>query len=117
MTDQSPSPYPSRSRVPWIVLCAGVPAALVLVASQISIFIIQPIGALPEGKTLIISRMTNTKFIDSADAICERTQGGVSLFCRIGAMGGTLKNAKIYMRLPYMEWLYLASTGGKTYDQ
>lgn len=117
MTEHSPPSNPIRTLVPWLMLCAGVPAALILVASQISIFVIQPIGALPEGKTLIISRMTNTKFIDSADAICERTQGGVSLFCRIGAMGGTLKNAKIYMRLPYMEWLYLASTGGKTYGQ
>jgi len=89
--------------------------ALAVVASQITIFVIQPIGALPEGSTLVISRMSNTNLIDSADAICERTQGGVSLFCRIGAMGGTLKNAKIYFRLPYLHWLYVISTGGKEY--
>ncbi len=106
-----------RNIIPWIVLCVGLPLALAAVASEITIFTIQPIGALPEGKTLIISKMSNTKFIDSADAICNRTQGGVSLLCRAGAMGGTLKNAKVYMRLPYMEWLYLASTGGKRYDQ
>lgn len=117
MTDHSPPSNRIRKLVPWIMLCGGVPAALIILAGQITIFTIQPIGALPEGKTLIISRMTNTKFIDSADAICERAHGGVSLFCRIGAMGATLKNAKIYMRLPYMEWLYLASTRGKTYGQ
>lgn len=96
--------------------CAGLPLLLFAAASQVTIFVIQPIGALPEGKTLIISRMSNTKFIDSADAICERKQGGVSLFCRIGAIGGTLKNAKIYAKIPYMHWLYQISTGRKEYD-
>jgi len=102
---------------PWVMACVGLPLLLFAAASQVTIFVIQPIGALPEGKTLIISRMSNTKFIDSADAICERTQGGVSLICRIGAMGGALKNAQIYARLPYMRWLYEISTGGKKYDR
>ena len=90
---------------------------MIVAATQVTIFVIQPIGAVPEGKTLVISRMSNTKFIDSADAICERTQGGVSLFCRLGALGGTLKNAHIYLRLPYMQWLYQISTNGKDYDR
>lgn len=100
---------------PWIMASLGLPILLFAAASQVTIFVIQPIGALPEGKTLVISRMSNTKFIDSADAICERTQGGVSLICRIGAMGGTLKNAQVYARMPYMHWLYQISTGGKEY--
>jgi hypothetical protein len=98
---------------PWIMASLGLPILLFAAASQVTIFVIQPIGALPEGKTLVISRMSNTKFIDSADAICERTQGGVSLICRIGAMGGTLKNARVYARMPYIHWLYQISTGGK----
>ena len=101
----------------WVVACVGIPVILIAVASQVTIFVIQPIGALPEGKTLVISRMSNTRFVDSADAICERTQGGVSILCRLGAMAGTLKNAQIYMRLPYMHWLYQISTGGKEYDR
>jgi hypothetical protein len=100
---------------PWIMASLGLPILLFAAASQVTIFVIQPIGALPEGKTLVISRMSNTKFIDSADAICERTQGGVSLICRIGAMGGTLKNARVYARMPYIHWLYQISTGGKEY--
>lgn len=100
---------------PWIMASLGLPILLFAAASQVTIFVIQPIGALPEGKTLAISRMSNTKFIDSADAICERTQGGVSLICRIGAMGGTLKNAQVYARMPYIHWLYQISTGGKEY--
>lgn len=107
----------ARGVNPWIMASVGLPIILIAAASQVTIFVIQPIGALPEGKTLVISRMSNTKFIDSADAICERTQGGVSLLCRIGAMGGTLKNAQIYARMPYIHWLYQISTGGKEYDR
>lgn len=103
--------------IPLMIIFVGAPIALLVIASQITIFVIQPLGMLPEGKTLVISRMSNTKFIDSADAICERTQGGVSLLCRIGALGGTLKNARVYMRLPYMNWLYEIANGGNQYTQ
>ena len=102
---------------PWIMISLGLPVILIAAASQVTIFVIQPLGMLPEGKTLVISRMSNTKFIDSADAICERAKGGVSLFCRIGALGGTLKNAHVFARLPYIHWLYLAANGGKEYPQ
>jgi len=107
----------TRGFNPWIIASVGLPIILIAAASQVTIFVIQPIGALPEGKTLLIRRISNTKFIDSADAICERTQGGVSLLCRIGAMGGTLRNAQIYAKMPYIHWLYQISTGGKEYDR
>jgi hypothetical protein len=68
--------------------------------TQLTLFVIQPIGAIPEGKTLIILRMNKTQFIGSADAMCEREQSGVSLFCRIGAMAGVINNTKIIARLP-----------------
>ena len=87
----------------------------VVVYTQVTVFIIPPIGAVPEGRTLIISRLNQTKFIDSADAMCERLQGGVSLLCRGIFLGSIAKNATIYIRLPYSEWLYNISTGGKTY--
>lgn len=89
----------------------------VLIYTQITIFVIQPIGALPEGKTLIITRLNKTQFIDSADGICEREQGEVNLFCRIGIMGAVVSNSTILLRLPYSSWLYGISTGGKSYDR
>lgn len=89
----------------------------VLIYTQITIFVIQPIGMLPEGKTLVITRLNKTQFIDSADGICEREQGGVNLLCRMGVMAGVVKNSTIIMRLPYSSWLYSISTGGKTYDR
>ena len=55
---------------------------MVLIYTQITIFVIPPIGAVPEGKTIIITRLNKTEFIDSPDGMCERIQGGVSLLCR-----------------------------------
>lgn len=101
----------------WLI-CLLIAAAALAVASQLlTVFIVQPIGAIPDGRTLIMSRMTTMNFIDSADAWCERKMGGVSLLCRIGVLGRIGNDATIYVRLPYSETLYLYSTGGKTYDR
>lgn len=100
-----------------IFLCV----VIAVICTQITFFVIQPIGALPEGKTVVIFRVGNdkftTRFIDSADGICERVQGGVSLLCRGAAMGGVLGNTTIIMRLPYSQFLYEISTNGKVYDK
>jgi hypothetical protein len=95
--------------------------ALVIMAiavyTQITIFVVPPIGAVPEGRTVIMLRLNKTNFIDSADAMCERIQGGVSLMCRGFTMAAVVNNTKILARLPYSRSLYLVSTGGKTYDR
>ena len=90
---------------------------IIAIYTQITIYVVPPIGLLPEGKTVIITRLDKTAFIDSPDAMCERIQGGVSLFCRGTMMGTVIKNSKILLRLPYSPWLYSISTGGKTYDR
>jgi len=92
-------------------------ALVILSTTQLTVFVVQPIGAIPEGRTLIISRLNKLKLIDSADAVCEREQGNVNLICRAAVMGAVGKNAVIYLRLPYSEWLYTFSTGGKTYER
>lgn len=89
----------------------------IIVYTQITIFVVQPIGALPEGKTVVMARLDKTEFIDSPDAMCERIQGGVSLLCRAMVMGAVLEKTTIFFRLPYSAWLYGISTGGKTYDR
>jgi hypothetical protein len=88
-----------------------------VVWSQFSIFVVQPIGAAPEGRTLVISRLKASAFIDSADAMCERIQGNVNLLCRGMVLGQVGKNATVYLRLPYSATLYSISTGGKSYDR
>lgn len=100
------------------MICLLVAAAAFAVATQLlTVFVVQPIGAVPEGRTLIISRMTSMNFIDSADAWCERSMGGVSLLCRMSVLGRIGETGTIYARLPYSEWLYLHSTGGKSYQR
>lgn len=89
---------------------------VVIFYTQITIFVVPPIGAVPEGKTIIVSRLKNTQFIDSADAICERIQGSVNLLCRGAMLGAIAEKSTVYARLPYSEWLYLFSTSGKSYE-
>jgi hypothetical protein len=100
-----------------IVALVATTIISIIIYTQITIFIVPPIGAVPEGRTLIISRLNKTEFVDSADAMCERMQGGVSLLCRGMLLGAVAENSKIYLRLPYSEWLYFVSTGGNTYDR
>lgn len=100
----------------WL-LVGVVPGALILGAQFVTIFVIQPIGALPEGRTVVITRLTNLNFIDSADAFCDRKMGGVSLLCRGAVLGRVGQEAKILLRLPYSETLYGISTGGKSFSR
>lgn len=88
----------------------------IIIYTQITLFVIPPIGALPEGRTVVITRLNKTEFIDSPDAMCERIQGGVNLLCRSMVMGMVINKATILARLPYSTWLYGISTGGKSYD-
>jgi hypothetical protein len=88
----------------------------IVIYTQLTIFVVPPIGAVPEGRTVIITRLNKTEFVDSPDAMCERIQGGVSLLCRGMIMGAVIDKSTILVRLPYSSWLYSVSTGGKHYD-
>jgi len=90
-------------------------AVAVVFYSRFTIFVIKPVGAIPEGKTLIVSRFYNSNFIDSADAICERLEGKVDSLCRMAVLKTVTNDAKRQVRLPYSETLYLISTNGKKY--
>lgn len=99
-----------------IISLVVLAVAAVVSYTQLTIFVIPPIGALPEGRTVIITRLNKTNFIDSPDAMCERMQGGVSLLCRGLTMGAVVEKSTILARLPYSAWLYSVSTGGKSYE-
>lgn len=88
----------------------------IIAYNKFTLFVIQPIGAIPDGKTILIDRGHNMPFIDSADAMCKRRVGKVSLLCRGMALGEATR-MHIYARLPYSEWLYLQSTDGMRYDR
>nr|AMP57066.1 hypothetical protein [uncultured bacterium] len=84
------------------------------------IFVIQPIGAIPEGTTIVYWRTgLNLPFIASADGILDESGAGVSLLGRgmlIGKLAKPIKEKEIF-RFGYSETLYLWSTGGKTYEK
>jgi len=99
------------------ILLIILAALIIVVYTQVTFFVIQPIGAVPGGRTLVIWRTGKLKFIDSADGVCGREANGVSLLCRMAVLGAVATNSTVLMRLPYSETLYLVSTGGKTYER
>lgn len=118
-TTSGPTAEPKRSRrrgVAVLVLLLVVVAGAVA-CTQITLFVVQPIGAVPEGRTVVLKRLEGLRFIDSADAYCEREAGGVSLLCRAAVLGKVATEDNILLRLPYSEALYLWSTDGRTYGR
>ncbi|MBI5112274.1 MAG: hypothetical protein HZA68_09910 [Rhodovulum sp.] len=99
------------------VVIGALCVALIIAAQFVTVFVIQPIGALPEGRTVVISRLTTMNFVDSADAWCERKMSGVSLLCRMAVIARVSKESTVLLRLPYSDILYKISTNGKTYDR
>lgn len=90
--------------------------ALLVVVSKMGMYTVQPIGALPQGATLVIWRASGEPFFNSPDAVCLKVLGSVSLLCRGSAMSLAPVD-RIILRLPYIEWAYLMSTGGRTFDR
>ena len=96
------------------ILLIGI---VVVIATQITIFVIQPIGAAPEGRTVVMLRMNKTTFIDSADAVCAREMGKVNILCRGAVLAAMAEKSTVLFRLPYSEFLYEVSTGGVHYSR
>lgn len=83
-------------------------------------FVIQPIGAVPDGATVLYFRLgLNVTFISSADGILLDNEQDVSLLGRmivLGKFGEIVKERKI-VSLPYSRTMYLVSTGGKEFEK
>lgn len=92
--------------IAWILIRPGV-------------FTIQPIGALPEGITIIYhSRGSEMPFFSSPDGMCLQIQGSVSLLCRGVALSASTELLdRVIIKLPYSHWAYLKSTGGLEFDR
>jgi len=100
-----------------VIVLISIVILLIVSYTQLTFFVIQPIGAVPKGKTIVMLRLNKTNFIDSADAMCVREMGSVNLLCRGMMMGAVVDKASILMKLPYSETLYSISTGGKIYGR
>ena len=81
-------------------------------------FVIQPMGALPEGATVWYWRYgTGLPFISSADGLLVDKLGGVSLLRRefvLATLVEPITEVKI-ASLPYSKTLYLISTKGREF--
>lgn len=84
------------------------------------IFVIQPIGAIPNGATIFYWRDgINMPFISSADGILVKSGAGVSLLGRgllLGKLAEPIKDREIF-RIGYSETIYLYSTEGKKFEK
>ena len=103
-----------RNKIFIVLICI-----LVCFVIFCGIFVIQPIGAIPEGVTIVYWRFgLNLPFIASADGMLDKTRAGVSLLGRgimLGGIANIIKERKLF-RLLYFELIYLCSTGGKKYE-
>lgn len=104
-----------------IYFAVGVIIILVLgwMMVQPGVFVIQPIGAIPDGVTLVYySRNPEMAFFSSPDGLCLKMQNSVSILCRMAALSAASGlTDRVIMRLPYSEWAYLQSTGGRMFDR
>ncbi len=85
--------------------------------NKITIFSIQPIGAIPEGTTIVMWKKENMNFFESPDGLCLKSVGNVSLMCRTMMIGSSIDEENIIFKLPYNERAYLLSTDGKEFDR
>jgi hypothetical protein len=110
-----PTTEPTKSKTK-IIIAVIIIVLLIILLSQMGFYTIQPIGALPDGVTLLIWRTSSNPFFNSPDAVCLKIQQGVSLLCRGLAMRQAPVD-RIILRLPYMDWAYLISTSGQTFER
>jgi len=102
----------------WLLIAMGCLIALtIFVYNEFTFFVVQPIGAVPDGATIVIWRTGKLNFVDSADGFCAPESGGVSLLCRGVVLAAVAKNNQILLHLPYSETLYDVSTDGKSYEK
>ena len=106
-------PEKMKSKLPLFFLLILIIVFLFLLIRP-GVFTIQPIGALPEGITIIYhSRNPEMPFFSSPDGMCLESMGSVSLLCRGMAITALEElTDQILLRLPYSRWAYLRSTGG-----
>lgn len=107
-------PEKKKSKLPLIFLITILILVVLFLIVRPGVFTIQPIGALPEGITVVYhSRSSEMPFFSSPDGLCLESMGGVSLLCRGAALASMeVLSERIVFRFPYSHWAYLKSTGG-----
>lgn len=95
---------------------------LLLVWSTFSVLSIQPIGAIPDGATVILFKPDRLflkgkfDFLESVDHLQYKNIGSVNLLGRMMFLGTALNTSIIVIKLPYFQTLELISNGGVTWN-
>jgi hypothetical protein len=115
---QSPEPTKKKKSSLGVFLILLILLGLIWVLVRPGVYTIQPIGALPDGVTVIyFGRGSEMPFFSSPDGLCLDVVGEFSLLCRMSAMAGASElSERIIIRLPYSRWAYLQSTGGLEFE-
>lgn len=110
-----------RTKGRWgsVILTIVILISILWIVVRPGVFTVQPIGALPEGITIVYhSRNPEMPFFSSPDGLCLKISGEVSLLCRAGALSAVEGLVdRIILRLPYSHWAYLRSTGGIEFEK
>ena len=119
--EQVAAPDQAVHKSRWPVVLGVIVIAFIAVGFLIrpGVFTVQPIGAIPDGVTVIYhSRNPDKPFFSSPDGLCLEIQGSVTLLCRASALSAAaeLMDREI-LRLPYIKWAYLQSTGVREFDR
>lgn len=106
-----------KKKITIILICGVI---ILFFRLCFGIFVIQPIGAIPDGATIIYWRSgLNIPFIASADGLLEQSGAGVSLLGRgliLAKLAEPIKKREV-IRFSYSRTFYLWSTGGKEYKK
>lgn len=88
----------------FVVFLMGMVAFVAIAIFDVRVFIIPPMGALPDGRTLVISGLPNLNLVDSVDARCVHVKGPdlATGLCRAAVLGTVGQHWKILARLPYV---------------
>lgn len=82
-----------------LLLLLLVGAALAVWLFGVRVFVVPPIGALPPGVTLIVANAPGLQLVDSADAMCARTMGYVTVLCRGMGLAAMTKTTSFQISL------------------
>ena len=111
----------ATSRPFWTTNTVLIAVAVAFAAwFSLGVIVVQPIGALPRGATVVYFRLgLNLPFISSPDGLLLKSGREVSLLGRAAALAATasvIKERRI-ISLPYSQALYIWSTGGRQYER
>ncbi len=89
----------------WIVLSPGV-------------YTIPPTEGYLDGVTIVyVDKPSNVPFFSSPDSFCLEQTGGVSYSCRYQIIQGSSDLIRRELvRVPYIKWAYVQSTGGTLFE-